>query len=334
MPSGLMHSRPALVLLGSSDVQLTQRLRGIFEPQALRVKVIVDGDELASAVDTLQATGLVLLDVRLSGADRLLARVNDTGVRRRCPVALIASKPTGEWLTRLREGAIDDIVPMTADAESWDAHLNTMRHGHQLHCELEHLNETALLTHQHDRVTGVLNRAAMMSVLFRETDRVQRLRGVLCVVVFDLDDFAQWNAELGRNSCDQLLREVTKRTGRILRTYDFMGRLGNDQFLLALPGCSTVNAVLLVERMRMEVFDEPFLLNSDHGEVMQVKLTACFGITSSRGRSPVVVLRESDHALTEAKLFGPGSIRCSSDSPLTAEALLSAAKLFPVGQAM
>jgi hypothetical protein len=41
-----------------------------------------------------------------------------------------------------------------------------------------------------------------------------------------------------------------------------------------------------------------------------IRLSACFGIASSHGRSPVVVLREAEEALLVAKAAGPESIQC------------------------
>ena len=67
----------------------------------------------------------------------------------------------------------------------------------------------------------------------------------------------------------------------------------------------------------MEVFGMPFAAGST-----AVRLTACFGITPSHGRSPVVVLREAEEALRLAREAGPDTIRCAAD--------VSRAKVAPV----
>src|SRR5579859_216552 len=251
-----------VVLLASADSLLTLDLQRILHAIGLRVETANDGESAIAAIGTMQQPGVVLLDLRLPGvaSGRLLAAMHEYGVHKRCAIALIAEQVSDEWIARLREGAIDDIVPRNADAAAWKTHISTMQRGHALNCELEHLRETALMEIEHDRVTGVFNRETMLTILFRETDRVQRLRGALSVVLFDLDDFAHWNSDLGRETCDELLREVAVRSGRILRSYDMLGRVGKDEFLLALPGCSTINAMMLAERLRMEVFGEPFLV--------------------------------------------------------------------------
>jgi GGDEF domain-containing protein len=88
-----------------------------------------------------------------------------------------------------------------------------------------------------------------------------------------------------------------------------------DEFLIALPGCSTANAVLLAERLRLEVFSQPFHVGGE-----SIRLSACFGIASSQGRAPVVVLREAEQALQWAKAAGPESIQCAGDCPQSSAA--------------
>jgi diguanylate cyclase (GGDEF)-like protein len=172
------------------------------------------------------------------------------------------------------------------------------------------MREAAQLNAQTDRLTGVYNRETMLSMIFRETDRVQRMNSQLCMILFDIDDFGHWNSRLGTDACDDLLCQVVARTTRLLRSYDFLGRPGMDEFLIALPGCSSVNAVMLAERLRVDVFCSPFRVNGD-----AVRLSACFGIAASGGRSPVVVLREAEKALLVAKASGPESIQCAGDFP-------------------
>jgi diguanylate cyclase (GGDEF)-like protein len=306
------------VWLVSADTLLALDLERIFHGLGYRLEVNSDGAAALLALETLEDSTIILLDVRLECIGRLLATVHESGARKRCAIALIAEQVSDEWIARLREGIVDDIVPRNADYATWNKHLSSMRRGHQLLCELAELREATLMEVQHDRLTGLFTRETMLRLLFRETDRVQRLRGALGVMVFDLDDFAGWNAELGREACDGLLREVSARTGRLLRSYDLLGRLGADAFLMALPGCGTVNAVLLAERLRMEVFGEPFLVQTETKRV-QVRLTASFGIAASRGRSPVVVLREAEQAMALARQAGPDTIRSAetvSDPPL------------------
>jgi diguanylate cyclase (GGDEF)-like protein len=135
------------------------------------------------------------------------------------------------------------------------------------------------------------------------------------MILFDIDDFGHWNSRLGSDACDDLLCQVVGRTTRLMRSYDLLGRPGMDEFLVALPGCIPANAVMLAERVRLEVFSSPFRVAGD-----AIRLSACFGIASSQGRSPVVVLRDAEQALQSAKAAGPESIHCFDDSQYSSAA--------------
>jgi diguanylate cyclase (GGDEF)-like protein len=270
---------------------------------------------------------LLLLDGRLADVAncRLLAALSEPSIRRKWALALLADETSDEWTARLHEGIVDVILPRTVDACAWKMHLTTIERSHALRCEAEQLREASLLEVKRDALTGTLNRDTLLTVLFRETDRIQRHSGSLALMAIDLDGFRHWNQTLGRNAGDQLLREAARRISRLLRTYDVLGRIGGDEFLLILPGCSTVNAVTLAERLRVEVFGEPFWVNTSsepqsvQSKIAEVRLTATAAITLSRGRSPIVVLREVERILRHAREREPGTILCSGEYLPSAE---------------
>ena len=116
------------------------------------------------------------------------------------------------------------------------------------------------------------------------------------------------------DACDELLCQVARRLGQLLRSYDLLGRPGKDEFLLLLPGCGPEEARVLAERIRADVFCRPFRVEGE-----SIRLSACFGIAASQGRSLVVVLRHAETALQWARTSGPESIPSYGDSPHTEE---------------
>ncbi len=318
-------------LLVSLDSLLKSQLQCFFEAFGMPLEMVCCAGAVIDAAYSTAAPKVILLDCRLPAVaqGQMLAALHEAGIRRICALAMIANEVSDEWIARLREGAIDDIVPRDADSGAWRAHLSAMKRGHALFCELENLRETAHFALDLDRVTGAFNRETMLSILFRETDRVQRQRGALCVVMFDVDDFAHWKSELGAEVGDLLLREMAERTGRIMRSYDALGRMADERFMMVLPGCSLINAEMLAERMRLEVFGELFVMTDRNQERVPVRMTASFGLNSSRGRSPVVVVQEAEQVLEGGKLEGPNSIRTVSDTPPRLRSDEDALRLFP-----
>jgi diguanylate cyclase (GGDEF)-like protein len=300
------------ILLASNEPAVLKAIEPILLELGAQVSIALSAEATLAAMTAPLSPNLVLLDSTLPDMDidRLLAAARDETGRRRFPIVLISDSVAGEWADRVGEGGIEDIIPQRAEPITWRLRLDAVLRTHSRMRELERLREAAALQAQMDPLTGVYNRSTLLSLLFRETDRVQRMQTSLCLILLDIDDFGHWNQRLGVDACDELLVHVVARLSRLLRSYDMLGRMGNDEFLIALPGCSEVNAVLLAERVRLEVFSVPFRVSG-----RAIRLSACSGIASSQGRSPVVVLREVEQVLRQAKDAGPESIQCSADCP-------------------
>ena len=308
-----MHAdNPPTFLLASPEPALLTAIEPVLLANGARVEIVLSAEAALAAMTAAEPPSLALLDANLTGMEvnQLLAAVRANVSARRLPIVLISDTVTQEGLDRLAEGAIDDLILRSAESAYWRLRIDLLLRICRCARELEALREAAVQNAQTDHLTGVYNRETILAMLFRETDRVQRMKNPLCMILFDIDDFGHWNSRLGAEACDDLLCQAATRTSRLLRTYDLLGRPGMDEFLIALPGCSTANAVLLAERLRLEVFSQPFHVGGE-----SIRLSACFGIASSQGRAPVVVLREAEQALQWAKAAGPESIQCAGDCP-------------------
>ena len=100
----------------------------------------------------------------------------------------------------------------------------------------------------------VLGREEMVSALFRETDRAQRMKMPLALIKVGIVAWEGGRAEPGDPAFDSVLREIVARITPLLRCYDAVGQMAEREFLLVLPGCSIFNARTLAERLRDEVF--------------------------------------------------------------------------------
>jgi diguanylate cyclase (GGDEF)-like protein len=305
-----VNSHPT-ILLASPEPALLSAVEPVLLASGPRVEVVLSAQAALAAISAHPQLSLALLDVNLPGMEtaQLLAAAR-YACGGRFPVVLIAEALTPDIAGRISAGILDDIILRSADPAYWQHRIGAVLHAHRLAREIDSLREAATRNAQLDRLTGVFNREALLSQLFRETDRVQRNHGSLCLLLFDVDDFGHWNSRLGADACDELLCQIASRASHLLRSYDFIGRPGKDEFLIALPGCAAPNAVILAERVRAAVFCTPYRIAGE-----SIRLSACFGIASSNGRSPVVVLREAEQALTWAKEAGPESIQCFGDQP-------------------
>ncbi len=302
MPS---HTSPAF-LLASPDPALLGAIEPLLLAVGASVEVVLSAEAALASIGGANPPSLLLLDASLPGMPigQLLAAARAQGEGPRFPIVLIAGAVTQEGIDLLAQGAVDDLILRSSESAYWQLRLDLVIRNQRLAREVETLRDAAIRNAQFDRLTGVYNRETLLAMLFRETDRVQRMKSSLCLVLFDIDDFGHWNSRLGVDACDDLLCQVASRAGSLLRSYDLLGRPGMDEFLVGLPACSPASAMILAERLRVDVFSVAFRVAGE-----TIRLSACFGIANSHGRSPVVVLREAEKALEWAKASGPESIQ-------------------------
>ena len=300
------------ILIASRDAALLADLQPVIAATGARVGVTDSAKAAFASMVDPPLPMLALLDAELpqSEIDQLIAAVHAATGTHTYPIVLLSDTVREEWHLRLAEGVLDDIIPRAVTNPHWRLRLDSVLRGCNRWREFDHLRATSQLNEQVDALTGLYNRSTLLSTLFRETDRVQRLQTSLSLVLFEVDDLDHWRSRLSAKPCDDLLRAIVERCTRLLRSYDTFGRTGDHEFLLILPGCSSVNATMLAERVRMDVFAYPI---PSYGE--SLRLSACFGIASSQGRSPTVVMREAEMALHRAQESGPESIQCFVGRP-------------------
>lgn len=306
-----MNANPRTLLLASPDPALLNLIEPVLSASGPHVEVVLTAEAALEAMSAPIPPALALLDLNLPGMEtRQLLSSARSACGDRFPIVLITDSATQEWIDCVAGGVVDDLILRSSEPVYWQLRIGMAIHTHRLRRELEALRADTVKSAKLDRLTGVYNRETLLALLFRETDRVQRLDENLSLLLFDVDDFGHWNSRLGTDACDELLCQVAARASRLLRSYDLIGRPGKDEFLLALPGCDRSNAVTLAERLRAEVFCHPYRVAGE-----SIRLSACFGIASSKGRSPVVVLREAEQALLWAKEAGPESIQVFGEAP-------------------
>ena len=161
----------------------------------------------------------------------------------------------------------------------------------------------ARIVHQarHDQLTGLPNRLAARARLAR----LLAERVPVGLVLLDLRGFKHLNASFGHELGDQVLREIARRLTGAVRLDDCAARLGADQFLLILRGCSVehsmATAAQIVRGIRQGV-----LLGA-----IEVNLDMHAGVCGApeHGSEAEELLRRADIALQEAKSTGTAVCR-------------------------
>jgi len=152
----------------------------------------------------------------------------------------------------------------------------------------------------HDVLTGVLNRNAIMKVL--ASGIVTGQTGTVAVIMCDIDHFKQINDTYGHLVGDEVLRNVAGVLGISLREADALGRYGGEEFIIVLPGCHLSAALGVAERIRRMVESTAIITDAD-----RINVTMSFGVTCLQNGSEDDAerfLKAADMALYCAKNNG------------------------------
>jgi diguanylate cyclase (GGDEF)-like protein/PAS domain S-box-containing protein len=184
---------------------------------------------------------------------------------------------------------------------AWDAQGNVLRTV-GTDTDITHLKEIeAKLEHAatHDPLTGLANRASLGSAVAAATNALPS-----CLLFIDLDRFKPINDALGHAAGDAVLVEVSERIASVIRSSDYVARIGGDEFVVLLSGCDLDHAHRLAEAVAAAVASIPIALK---GQPHQ--LGASIGLVQlSAGITADTVLARADAACYAAKRAGRGRI--------------------------
>ena len=111
--------------------------------------------------------------------------------------------------------------------------------------KFQNVEETAATDH----LTGIPNARALAVHMELELQRAARENSRIGVLVCDLDGFKQVNDRFGHLAGDEVLRTVAQGLRDACRGYDYLARMGGDEFVVVLHGLQGDYSTQL-ERMR------------------------------------------------------------------------------------
>jgi diguanylate cyclase (GGDEF)-like protein len=151
-----------------------------------------------------------------------------------------------------------------------------------------------------DDLTGLLNRRAFFARAEAARLLALRLRQPITLLMLDIDHFKQLNDRFGHATGDEALVKFSATCTDSLREHDILGRLGGEEFALALPGTDLDGAMHTAERLRQGVVDTR-LLTCGNSYTMTVSIGV---VLVDPEEDLATALARADHALYEAKRNG------------------------------
>ena len=163
-----------------------------------------------------------------------------------------------------------------------------------------------------DSLTGTLTRRGFDTEIVREYARAQRSHHAISLLALDVDHFKSVNDRYGHATGDAVLQSLVTAIRSELRIADFVGRMGGEEFVIALPDTDLAGAVILAERIRVRIASAEIEV---HGSA--IRITASIGIAACDVAQAnwTKAFRNADMALYRAKASGRNKCVCHEQSP-------------------
>ncbi|WZL72926.1 diguanylate cyclase [Clostridiaceae bacterium 35-E11] len=111
-----------------------------------------------------------------------------------------------------------------------------------------------------DFLTG-LNNTRSFDVIFNDLiNRVSTFDEKLSLLMIDIDHFKRVNDTYGHPAGDEVLRQLGELMVKNSRSFDYVSRMGGEEFSVLLPDCSHERALEVAERIRKAVEEYDFIL--------------------------------------------------------------------------
>ncbi|HEY1660041.1 MAG TPA: HD domain-containing phosphohydrolase [Candidatus Sulfotelmatobacter sp.] len=106
-----------------------------------------------------------------------------------------------------------------------------------------------------DFLTGLPNARSLFMHLAQEVARSRRMKTSLAVMVCDIDGLKKVNDSCGHLEGDKLLREFSLRLKEVCRGYDYVARMGGDEFVITAPGLTPEAAIEKAQRLNQAAIE-------------------------------------------------------------------------------
>ena len=177
---------------------------------------------------------------------------------------------------------------------------------------LANLRNLAIAEHRAatDPLTSLPNARSVQEALIRMVAQATRGGSPLSAIVLDLDHFKALNDRHGHQAGDDVLESVGAALRRGVRTSDFAGRWGGEEFVVLLPDTDHEGALRLAETLRAT--------STGCTPTVTAHITASLGVATlpDHAVDGPALIRAADRALYAAKAAGRNRVMAAVDAPV------------------
>ncbi|HCM26038.1 MAG TPA: hypothetical protein DIC34_05740 [Treponema sp.] len=175
------------------------------------------------------------------------------------------------------------------------------------------LEQEMRLLATYDHLTGAYNRNSFFSISASILNLLKREKLPLTALYIDIDHFKKVNDTFGHDVGDFVLKNIGKYVIENIRKSDIVGRIGGEEFVVALPKTDIDDGITIAEKLRKGISEFEMI----HDGCATIKISVSIGISCNSNNENIDIdelLKKADSALYHAKNSGRNRIYVNQDS--------------------
>lgn len=217
------------------------------------VRECPDGEAGWQAIETDPSIVMVVSDLDMPKLDGfgLLERVRGSADARvkALPIIVISGNQNEAAKKRARDLGANDFVSKEADAPEVLSRIDNLLRLVKASTDLEQTKQVIEQTVTHDPLTGTFTPHYLMTEGRKHFAHARRHGGLLSVMAFRIDSYAEVVKSAGKDVADQLLARIAKLVSGNLRTEDSIGRANETTFIVVSAGAGAAQVMAFARRM-------------------------------------------------------------------------------------
>lgn len=226
---------------------------------------------------------------------------------------------------------LDTLVGLLEETQRQRDELASAQQLQQLHAQLQQEHEAlnqantrlaALATS--DPLTELPNHRAVINRIDEELACMRQTHRPCALLFLDIDHFKRINDTWGHQVGDAILCQFSRRVKQHLRSADFVGRYGGEEFVVVLPDTNLYEAKLMAERLRKAVAEQPCSCEiEENGRPTErpISVTASIGgaLSFGQGMAREGLIEAADQAMYQAKHMGRNRVCFAQEEAASAQ---------------
>lgn len=157
-----------------------------------------------------------------------------------------------------------------------------------------------------DGLTELYNHRYFQEQMIQQVENCKRYNTSFSLILIDIDFFKKFNDTFGHQSGDAVLRQVSQKLKRNVRSTDIVCRYGGEEMSIILPNTDKKEAIITAQKICQTIAEKPFKLANDK----ESNVTISLGVSTypEDGEAADKLIESADKRLYKAKNNGRNQV--------------------------